>query len=109
MLKITYTAVDEKGKHSIKDLPWEQAIDKGFQFKENNVDYYIYESDKLYLLVHKHAKNIHKKLAHRHLKTIAQLYEFDMVLCYELIQEYGGTELINHLTNTHTEKKVLFN
>jgi hypothetical protein len=103
MEKITYTKVDEKGMHSLVNIPWNIAITKGMNLKENGSEYTIYECDKLKFLVHKYGPLLTSKLNGFHKLMISEMYKIDPSMCIDMVELYGGLEYLSDLIKSYEQ------
>lgn len=99
--KISYLKIHPSGEKQIVKIPLSIALLKDMNVVEKGCEYIIVEEDKFRFLVHKYAPLLTMKLDNEHNLTINELYKADPYICMQVINLYGGEELLSKIIKSY--------
>jgi len=96
---IKYLTVNKAGKQAFAITPYRIALKMGTEFTANGNSYTLAPLSELAYYMHKHAPKLDVKMHSTFRKTIAQMYDFDYSMLYDLLLLKGGKVYLGQILN----------
>ena len=95
--KIFYIGTDDDHRESVRAMVWKNALEHGVEFQSGNVHFTLAPQSELIYYMHKHARNLHVKLASNYERTIAEIYTYDPLILLNLLEFHGGKQFLGEI------------
>jgi hypothetical protein len=94
---IKYFTVNDAGEQGFIITPYQVALKKGAEFTADGYRYTVAPLSELAYYMHKHAPRLDVKMHSTFRKTIAEMYDFDYNMLYDLLLLKGGKIYLGQL------------